>query len=170
MDEAVPLLLRAVGVFYLAGGAMVGRAVRFGAATDRMAEALGLSTSRAERIRTWWLAAGAVTTAASGLALVMLAEAAAWLFAFATLQQALYLFVVSPRWLDPDDPPEAEGRRQSTRAFVMFAVATVLVAAAAHDGHLADWRALPGWLAGFCAFGFLAWSVHLVWSVARRGA
>ncbi|MFN3867752.1 MAG: hypothetical protein ACK4MF_01655, partial [Hyphomicrobiaceae bacterium] len=135
----------------------------------------GLGVARAERTRTWWLALSSVLVFAGGAALVALVDVAAPLFALNALGQASYLFVVAPRFLDPADPPDHAGRRQTFNAFIVYLAATSLVLWAEHSGRLslfreADWRVLSGVFVATAALAiYVVWHLSAPWSRKTLG-
>lgn len=170
MGSTLEIVFRLLGLFYVASGVLVVRALAVGVTADAIHAALmGGAPHPAERIREIWLAAGSVVIAAGGLSLMLVLDAAAVLFALGTLQQLVYLFVVAPRFLDPYDAPDPAGRTQTRNAALIHLAVTVAVVAAAATGSLRPWHAEPGWL---LAAAIAAVVAGAVWTarVMRRPA
>ncbi len=74
---------------------------------------------------------------------MLLLDIAPWLFVISSIGQAVYLFVLAPRYFDVVDPPDEQGRRQTTNAFVIYVAATTLVVWAAVLDRLVSWRDVP---------------------------
>ncbi len=130
--------LVAVGAFYALAGAIAARATLFASFLDAALDALAPHKANpAERERTLWLAGGAALVFAAGVALVLLLPLAPLVFGLALAHQALYLFFVAPRRLDPFDPPDPAGRRRSANAALVFAFAFAVVLWAGISGRLA---------------------------------
>lgn len=135
--DAVDILLRLLGAFYVFAGYIAARATLTGLLIDRAIAALSAGVpSRAEMQRAWSMLATSVLVFAGGLALVLALQISVWLFAACLAQQAIYFWVVAPRFLDPHDEPDPQGRRQSLNAFVIYAIATALVLWAHATGRL----------------------------------
>lgn len=163
MTIASEIAFRVVGLFYVASGVLVVRTLAMSAVTDATWSAImGKAPHPAERAREIWLAAGSVSVAAAGLALMLLIDVAAPLFVLATLQQLVYLFVVAPRYFDPHDAPDALGRARTRNAAFVHLAVTVVVVAAAANGSLRPWHEAPVWLLG-AATAIVALGV--VWTV-----
>ena len=123
--------------------------------------------TRAETAQSLWLLGAANVILAGGAALVLLLEAAAWIFVASALAQAAYLFFVAPRFFDRDDPPDATGRRQSTNAFVVYAAATALVLWAAARGKLAPWQDVPWPMLAIAAAAAAVHVLYTIWIFAK---
>ena len=143
MDE-IDLALRLMGAFYVFAGYAATRAALMSNLIDRALAAISASKpAPAETAQSLWLIGAANVILAGGVALVLLIDVAAWIFLASALGQAAYLFYVAPRFFDTDDPPDATGRRQSTKAFVVYGAATALVLWASATGRLAHWQDVP---------------------------
>ena len=92
--------------------------------------------SRVEVAQAAWLLSAAAMVLAGGVLLLAGLQLAAFVFIASAIGQALYIYVVAPRYFDVEDPPSAQGRRQTTNAFVLFCAATAFVAWAAWRGRL----------------------------------
>jgi hypothetical protein len=166
----VEVVLRAMGVFYIAGAVLVVRMARVSEIMDQALAAIsGEAPNRAEQFRQTWLMAGAVVTGVGGLALLMLLDLAFWIMVAAAAQQALYIGFVAPRWLDPLDPPDPTGRQQTRNAFVVYGVATALVGAALGAGLLRPWQDEPGWLLAAAAMVAVGGAGVVVRTLLSRG-
>ncbi len=135
--EASEIALRLIGAFYVFAGFVATRAALTSHMLDKALAAIGgKGLSRVERaISTWHLSAAGLVLL-SGLALLMLLDAALWLFIASALGQAVYLYIVAPSWFDVEDPPDPKGRQQTTNAFFVYCAATALVGWAAYTGML----------------------------------
>ncbi|PWR23892.1 hypothetical protein [Zavarzinia compransoris] len=150
------LVLRPLGAFYGFAGLVALRAAVMGGFIDRALAALSMKrTPRAERIRQIWLTAAPVGIGAGGFALIMLWDWAVVLFIVNALAQAVYLVIVAPRYLDPEDPPDAKGRRSTWNAFLLYLVATAGVIWAGHAGTLRPFEALHPALLAIAIFCFV---------------
>jgi hypothetical protein len=158
--DLTEIILRLVGVFYAFAGYVATRAALTSRFLDRAIAAISLQKpKRSETLQSVWLLCAATIVLTGGVALLLLLDIAAWLFLLAALGQAAYLFVVAPRYFDPEDPPEPSGRRQSTNAFVIYAAACAFVLWAAATGRLKGWHEVP---AGLLVAAAVAVATHLV--------
>jgi hypothetical protein len=110
---------------------------------------------------------GSILILAGGAALMLLLHAAPWLFVISSIGQAVYLFVLAPRYFDVVDPPDEQGRRQTTNAFVIYVAVTALVVWAAVTDRLIPWRDVPWPLIAAAAVTVAAYSVYLLWTFYR---
>lgn len=153
------ILLILLGAFYVFAGYFAARVGLTSSLVDRAIEAITLQkTDPLETARSRWSLAIAALTFLGGVLLMLRLELAMWAFVACAAVQAVYLFVVAPNWLDPADPPPESGRRQSTNAFVIYAMATALVVWAWQAGTLtptaaATWIEWAGAAAAIAAFG-----------------
>lgn len=162
--DPVEISLRVIGAFYAFAGYVGTRAALSSNLVDRAIAALsGERPSRAEVMQTTWLLVAACVILAGGVMLLLLVDVAAWVFLGSALAQAVYLYLVAPRYFDVEEAPDARGRQQSTNAFVLYAAATAYVLWAQYMGKLVDWRDVP-WqalavasavVAGYVAYVFL---------------
>ena len=141
MNETVELtdiVLRVIGAFYAFAGVVATRSAMMSRFIDQALAAISLQKPKpAETARSVWMFAGAALVLAGGVFLLAGLKLAAWTFAASTLAQASYIYVVAPRYLDAEDPPDAQGRQQTTNAFVIYAAATAFIVWAAYRGRLA---------------------------------
>jgi hypothetical protein len=105
---------------------------------DVLAALEGKSTSANERWKSGILTAGAFLTLASGAALVTLSALAAPLFLANVIVQGGYLLWAG-RAFPPTDADEANGRRQTTNAFVVYVAASAFVVWLSTRGDLRAW-------------------------------
>jgi hypothetical protein len=63
-------------------------------------------------------------------------QLAAWVFALSMLGQIAYVYYVAPRFFDADNAPDADGRRGTSNALVIYAAATAFILWAAYRGRL----------------------------------
>lgn len=133
------LVAVAIGGFYVFAGVLVLRTMRLDRVMDDVLAALeGKSTSANERWKSAILTAGAFLTLASGAALVTLSALAAPLFLANAIVQGGYLLWAG-RAFPPTDADEANGRRQTTNAFVVYVAAGAFVAWLSMRGGLRSW-------------------------------
>jgi hypothetical protein len=166
--DGVELGLRAMGAFYVFAGYVATRAALTSHVIDRALAAISATKpSRIETAQSLWLLGAANVILAGGAALVLLLEAAAWIFVASALAQAAYLFVVAPLLFDRDDPPDAAGRQQSTNAFVIYTAATALVLWAAARGRLASWEHVPWAIIAIAVAAAAAHAAYTVWMFAK---
>lgn len=167
--EPMAVALRLLGAFYMFAGVLAAKAVLDSWFVERATTALTNDTpSPAVRLKSWWLALGALFTFAGGVLLAGLLKAAVWLFVLSALWQAFYLAVLAPRVIDRDEPPDAAGRRGTRNAFVAYAFATGIVIAAVTDETrplLHDAAPLSLALAGALSAGFL---IYVAWNLMWR--
>lgn len=162
------IILRLVGVFYAFAGVVGVRAALTSHLIDNAIAALGGSRpNKAETGRALWLLIGALLVLAAGAALMLLLDVSAWLFGAAALGQALYVFVAAPYAFDPNDPPDAVGRSQTTNAFVLYLFATAFVVWAAYAGRLIPWSSVPWPIGHATAIAFGAYAIYALISFAR---
>jgi hypothetical protein len=135
--ELTDIVLRVIGAFYAFAGLVATRSAMMSRFIDEALAAISLQKPKpAETARSVWMLAGAALVFAGGVFLLAGLKLAAWTFATSALAQASYIYVVAPRYLDADDPPDAQGRRQTTNAFVIYAAATAFILWAAYRGRL----------------------------------
>lgn len=159
---------RGLGLFYLAGGVVVLRALAANRIADALLEALGGGTKTKDRIRFVLLSAGAVLTALSGLALVLLSRWASALMLANVAMQAAWLLYAA-RYFPPEDEDDAIGRRRTTHAAIGFLAATVIVVCLERSGRVAF--AESGWVDAALSVATLAgagWAGH-VWRWGALG-
>lgn len=136
--DAIDLLLRFVGAFYVFAAYVGARASLMSLLIDRAIAAIGgTAPPRADLFKSYWLIAASVIVMIGGAALLFLLDVAVWAFLASSVGQAIYLFYVAPRYFDAEDPPDETGRRQSLNAFVLYLMATAGVVWAASAGRLA---------------------------------
>lgn len=158
------IALRLVGTFYAVAGIFGIKAALSSHLLDQAIAAIAAKRpSRVEALRNAWLLCAAILILAGGVMLMLLLAAAAWVFLASALAQALYLFVVAPRWLDLEDPPDARGRRQSTNAFVLFSAATALVLWASLTGRLLGIDEVPWPVRAGAATAVVAYVARSIW-------
>jgi hypothetical protein len=149
-------VLRLFGAFYAVGSVAGLRKAAMWALMDRMIAAIGAPDPRETRAamrRTAWLSANLVLVGGGGIALALLLAPAAPLFLLGAALQALYLGVLAPRFLDPWDAPDEQGRAATRRAFWLHLGVTAVVLAAWWRGLLLPVTEAGGLLLGL-GFGF----------------
>ena len=131
------IALRVVGAFYVFAGYVATRAMLMSVFVDRAIAAIGSTKPKhAEMVRNYWMLGASAIVLAGGVALMALLDIAAWLFVASAVGQAAYLYVLAPRYLDAEDPPDETGRRQTTNAFIIYLAATAVVLWALSAGKL----------------------------------
>src|SRR5687768_1216431 len=166
--DAVELALRAMGAFYVFAGYVATRAALTSHLIDRALAAISAAKpAPVETAQSLWLLGAANLILLGGAALVLLLDAAAWIFVASALGQAAYLFVVAPVYFDASDPPDPNGRRQSTNAFVVYAAATVFVIWAAAVGRLARWQEMPWQILAIAAAAAASHLAYTIWMFAK---
>lgn len=165
---ATETALRVVGAFYALAGFIVVRVALTSRVIDQAIAALGAGKpSTQENAQTLWHLGSSVVVFAGGVLLMLLLEAAVWMFLLSTAGQAAYLFWLAPRHFDPVDPPDTAGRRQTTNAFVIYTAATALVCWAALTDTLLAWQQVRWpWLAA-AGTAIAGLAVYAVWMYAR---
>ena len=135
--ELTDIVLRVIGAFYAFAGYVATRAGLMSRLIDQAIAAIAMKKpARTETAQNAWLLATAALVLVGGVLLLGGLELAAWVFAVSSLGQAAYIYVVAPRYFDRDDPPDANGRRQTTNAFVIFTATTAFIVWAAYRGRL----------------------------------
>jgi hypothetical protein len=135
--ELTDIVLRVIGAFYAFAGYVATRSAMMSRFLDQAIAAIAMKKpTRAETAQNAWLLATAALVLTGGVLLLGGLELAAWVFVVSALGQAAYISYVAPRYFDADDPPGADGRRQTTNAFVIFAAATAFIVWAAYRGRL----------------------------------
>ncbi|MBX3581190.1 MAG: hypothetical protein KF810_04780 [Rhizobiaceae bacterium] len=163
--DAAELALRAVGGFYAFAGIV---AIRAGAMGEFLTKALiaikGTVTDedRADRARTKILAVNSVLMGIGGVLLAGLLDIAAPVFLLSVLIYAAYILVIAPRFLDPYDPPDEKGRRQSRNAMWLYLAASAFVVLAWWHGLLrpvAEESAVVLAIAGVACAGIIGYAI-----------
>ncbi|MBY0560483.1 hypothetical protein [Hyphomicrobium sp.] len=160
------IALGLVGAFYAFAGWVATRAALTSLFMDQaIAGISGQKPKAAEMAQSYWLLAAASLILAGGVALVIRADVAMWLFLLSAIGQAFYLYYLAPRIFDLEEPPDATGRAQTRNAFVLYLAATAFVVWAASRDALMSWQEVPGpLLAAACTavtahFGYVLWMV-----------
>lgn len=162
------ILLQIVGCFYTFAGFVLARSVLSSRLLDQALEAITLQkTQRAETFKEAYALLLALAIFASGIALLGLSWLAIFLFAAGSALQALYIFWLAPRFLDRHEEADAPGRRQSSNAFLVYAVMTLVVAGAAQAGRLHAWSDLPDRTRLLMAGAVLSFAVYIAWQHVR---
>lgn len=135
--ELTDIFLRLIGAFYAFAGFVATRAAMTSRLIDIALAALSAKKpSRIETAQSVWLIAAAALVLAGGVLLLAGLDLAATLFVASAIGQAVYIYVLAPRYFDRGDPPDPVGRRQTTNAFVVFSAATAFVVWGAWRGRL----------------------------------
>jgi hypothetical protein len=166
--DLTELSLRAIGAFYVFAGYVATRAALTSSLIDHALAAIAAQKpTPAERAQSLWLVCAALVILLGGVLLALLVDLAAWAFAASALGQALYLYVVAPRWFDVAEPPDARGRRQSANAFLVYVAVTAFVVWAAAAGQLDPWREVPWPLFAGALAAVAAYAVYTLWMFTR---
>lgn len=178
--DAMEILLRGIGAFYVFAGVVGALATLRGRLLDRMIAAIGehaeleeparaarAAEERATSARAAWLLTGSWVVLAAGALLLLLADWAPWAFLASALLQATYIYYIAPVHLDPNDPPDQSGRRATTNAFVLFAAATVLAMWAASRGRLMPVSEVSPYALGAAAAAIIGFVVYTIVSFGR---
>ena len=168
--DAIDLLLRFVGAFYVFAAYVGARASLMSLLIDRAIAAIGgQPPPRAELLKSYWLIAASVIVMIGGATLLFLLDVAVWAFLASSVGQAMYLFYAAPRYFDAEDPPDETGRRRSLNAFIIYVVATALVVWAAGAGRLASVTEVSWPLVAIPAAMVAAHVIYVLW-MARKPA
>jgi len=165
--DGIKIALCVVGAFYAFAGYVATRAALTSNVIDQAIAAIALKKpSPRETARSYWLLAAATLVLAGGVTLLFLLDVSVWLFLASSAGQALYLAVLAPLYFDAEDPPDAQGRRRTINAFVIYLAATAFVVWALSAGKLASWQEVAWpWLAlPVAAIG--AHIGYVVWTLA----
>ena len=130
----------------------------------------GQKPKAAEMAQSYWLLAAANLILAGGVALVIRADIAMWLFLLSAIGQAFYLYYLAPRIFDREEPPDATGRAQTRNAFVIYLAATAFVVWAASRDALMSWQDVPGPLLAAAGAAVLAHFGYVLWMVVGPGS
>lgn len=126
--DPIAFALRLVGAFYVFAGFVAGRAALMSAMLDTALAGLTMKpVAVRERALSIWLIASAWLVFASGVLLMVLSQEAVWAFVLCALSQGFYLTIAAPYYFDLEDPPDPQGRRQTTNAFFLYLAATLAV-------------------------------------------
>lgn len=121
-------LARALGAFYMVGGAVALVAFARSQPYDRLTAAIGGGWHRRHGIRAALLGGGALLTTAAGAMLAALDRTAPALMIANAIVQGAWL-VYARAAFPPEDADDALGRRRVTNAFAGWLVATAVVGA-----------------------------------------
>lgn len=135
--EFTDVFLRIIGAFYAFAGFVATRVGAMSYFLDKAIAAISAKKpSRTETAQTVWLLSAAAMVLAGGVLLLAGLQLAVFVFIASSLGQALYIYVLAPRYFDREEPADARGRRQTTNAFVIYLAATAFIAWAAWRGRL----------------------------------
>jgi hypothetical protein len=161
--SGVEIALRLIGAFYILAGLVAARQMVMEAFLDKALAGLTLKpVPRADRLRGRWMVGIAATVFTGGVMLLALSILALPAFLACAAAQAAYILYVAPRLIDPEEPPDPDGRGRTRNAFLIYLGATALVAAAAVAGPLRwprddPWPAVIG---GIVAAVFIAFHLR----------
>jgi hypothetical protein len=166
------IALRFFGAFYTFAGLVAARAALTSNLIDHAISAISMQKpDRIETHRTIWLLSQTVLIFAGGVALMLLLEPAAWIFALTALVQALFFVALGPLYFDTVDPPDPQGRQRSINAFVVYCAVTAFVLWAAYGGRLIPIANASGLLLGSAVGAsalHLGYIVRHMWFPAKR--
>ncbi|MFA5899506.1 MAG: hypothetical protein WC829_10380 [Hyphomicrobium sp.] len=158
--ELTDIFLRIIGAFYAFAGFVATRAAMTSHFLERAIAAITMK--RTESAQTAWLTSGAALVLAGGVLLLAGLQLAAWAFIASALGQAAYIFIIAPRVFDVEDPPDAQGRRQTTNAFVIYLAATAFIVWAAWRGRLTPLDQATATELGVVAGALLLYGAYIV--------
>ena len=162
--DAIDLLLRFVGAFYVFAAYVGARASLMSLLIDRAIAAIGgTPPPRADLLKDYWLIFASVLVMIGGAALLFLLDVAVWAFLASSIGQAVYLFYAAPRYFDVEEPPDETGRRQTFNAFVIYLVATAFVVWAASAGRLVSVKDVSWPLVAIPAAMVAAHILYILW-------
>ncbi len=166
--DVTQIMLQLLGGFYTFAGFVAGRAALMSRLMDNAIAAIGAKEpDPVETRRSLWLLYGSLIILAGGGALMFLLDVAPWLFILSSIAQAIYIYVLAPRYFDVADPPDEQGRRQTTNAFIVYLVATALIVWAAANGKLLSWREVSWPVFAALGAALAVYSVYLLGSFYR---
>ncbi|SFV38726.1 hypothetical protein [Hyphomicrobium facile] len=165
------IALGIVGAFYAFAGWLATRAALTSLFMDlAIAGISGQKPKAAETAQSYWLLAAANLILAGGVALVIRADFAMWLFLLSAFGQAFYLYYLAPQIFDHEEPPDATGRAQTRNAFVLYLAATAFVVWAASRDALMSWQEVPGPLLAAAVAAVVAHFGYVLWMVVGPGS
>lgn len=168
MPDFSSIALTVVGAFYTFAGFVATRAGLSARFIDIAIAAIALEKPKpAETARALWMVLAGLVILAGGVALLLRTDLAALLFAVSALAQSIYLHIVAPRLLDPADPPDASGRRQTTNAFVLYLLATSFVLWAYAAGKLLSWHTVPWPLIPIAVAGIALFAAYALFNFVK---
>ena len=162
--DPIAIILRLLGAFYVFAGLVAGRAALLSATLDIALAGLTMKpVSMRERALTLWLIASAWLVFASGVLLMVLAQEALWASIVCALTQAFYLTFAAPYYFDVEDPPDPQGRRQTTNAFFIYLGATLIVIWASGT-YLTPASELHPVLNGIAWIALVLFALYMIWT------
>jgi len=151
--DLTQIALFVIGAFYVAGGYLATRAALMSRTVDNAIAAIAMENpSAAATFKSAWLLTAAVLVLAAGAALLILSQLAVPLFIVSAAGQAAYVYVLAPRLIDKDEPPDEAGRHRTRNAFFLYLIATAFVMLSALGGSLYP----PSATSGVAWFAFIA--------------
>lgn len=166
--DAVDILFRLAGGFYLVAGWLGLRAILMDSVLDKALAALTMGKEDpAERRRRLVVGASTVGVGASGAALALMSFWALPLFLAGTAAQAVWIGGARRFFIAAEDDDEAS-RRQVVNAAILYAAVGVGVVWLWGQGRLSPWNDPPG-IAGtaLAAVALAAWfAYHMAWKAA----
>ncbi len=168
----LPSLLILIGIFYLFAAVVASKAHLVGAVFDTALRAIEARQMRpVEFAQLAWLLLGAFWVGLAGLFALLRLQGVVAFFVLSFLWQALYLFVLAPRYFDPIDEPDAKGRAQTWRAFIFYGIVTTTIAWTTGQGNTLEafsqtlrWKQSLAILIPACALVYLC---HRAWQAVH---
>lgn len=168
--EALEIVLRLLGGFYVLAGIVGMRVMVMDHLMDQMLAGISLKpVPTRENQRRWLLGISILAIGMGGMALMVLSLWAVPLFAIGAATQAFYL-VWARSAFPVEDEIDRTGRRQTTTAALLYFGSTVLVLVAAGLGALRPW--LDPWAGFIPVAGAVLLALvgrHFLWTARRPG-
>lgn len=169
--DAIDIVFRLVGAFYVFAGWLALRAILMDSVLDKALAALSAGKEDpAEKRRRWIVGASTVLVGASGAALLTMSRWALPLFLFCAASQAIWIGGARRFFIAPEDDDEA-GRRQVRNAAILYGAVALGVVWLWSAGRLLPWNE-PFGIAGtaLTTAGLGLWFVyHMAWKAASPG-
>ena len=163
---SVALIL--VGAFYTFAGLVAARTGAISLVLDRAIAAIDLRpTPLAETAKAIWLIVNGLIVLVGGAALMLRLDIALWAFVTALASQGFFIIVLAPLWFDRREAVDADDRRSTINAAILYGAATAFVAWASAAGQLLAWRTQPTWLLAAGGGAVMCYTLHLTWLVRR---
>ena len=126
--EALDLLLRLIGAFYVFAGYFATKVTLTAAFADQARAAIeNVPPARIPRQKALYLLVTSTLVLVGGLMLFLLIAGAQWVFLASAVWQFAYLNHFAPRYFDKEDAPTNAGRQQNLNAFFIYCAATAIV-------------------------------------------
>ncbi|MCO5159007.1 MAG: hypothetical protein M9945_20110 [Aquamicrobium sp.] len=169
--DAIDVVFRLIGAFYVFAGWLGLRAILMDSVLDKALAALSAGKEDpSETRRRWILGASTVLIGASGAALLTMSSWALPLFVFCAASQAIWIGGARRFFIAPEDDDEA-GRRQVRNAAILYGAVALGVVWLWGTGRLLPWDEPFGVVGtALTAAGLGLWFVyHMAWKAASPG-